>query len=94
MAIPTKTEAHIARRYQGLAPFLNERQRRLLAGAEASTLGRGAIAAVSRATGLSVKTVKAGREEFNLACQGKVGDHGSAATRSRAAAHCAESGAS
>lgn len=38
-------------------PHLDERQQRILAGAEARALGRGGIAAVARATGMSRATL-------------------------------------
>ena len=43
---------------------MSEKLRRLWAGAEAQTLGRGGIAAVSRATGLSRATVSSGLREL------------------------------
>ncbi|MGH2705826.1 MAG: ISAzo13 family transposase, partial [Actinomycetota bacterium] len=39
-------------------PHLDERQRRILAGAEARALGRGGVALVARATGMSRSTVQ------------------------------------
>ncbi|MDR3221341.1 MAG: ISAzo13 family transposase, partial [Candidatus Accumulibacter sp.] len=42
---------------KSLRPRLDERSRRLVAAAEARSLGRGGIAAVSRASGLSQATV-------------------------------------
>jgi transposase len=54
------TEEAIRSRYEQVAPFLNERQRRLFAGAEARVAGPRSTAMVARATGLSVHTVKAG----------------------------------
>jgi len=53
-------ETAIAARYQSLAPLLDERARRLTAGAEALAIGRGGVAAVSRATGLARTTVARG----------------------------------
>ena len=50
-------------KYQLMAPTLDERSRRLLLGAEAHAGGRGAVAAVARATGASRSTVRRGREE-------------------------------
>lgn len=44
-------------------PLLDERQRRVLAGAQAKALGRGGIAAVSRAAKLSLATVQKGVSE-------------------------------
>jgi hypothetical protein len=56
-------EAQIASRYQSLQGTLTERSRRLFAGSEAFAYGWGGIAAVSRATGLSPKTVSRGLKE-------------------------------
>lgn len=56
-------EDGIRARYRKMAPILDERQRRCFAGAEAAALGRGGQAAVSRATGLSLPTVRAGLRE-------------------------------
>jgi hypothetical protein len=53
----------IALKWQALAPHLNERQRRLWAGMEARSHGRGGIALVARATGLSRSTVQTGAGE-------------------------------
>jgi hypothetical protein len=50
---------------RGASPHLDERQRRLLAGAQARALGRGGIAMVTRASGLSRATVKAGTTEID-----------------------------
>jgi hypothetical protein len=49
---------------KSLLPRLDERSRRLVAAAEARSLGRGGIAAVSRASGLSQATVAAGMREL------------------------------
>jgi Rhodopirellula transposase DDE domain len=43
---------------------MSEKLRRLWAGAEAQTLGRGGIAAVSQATGLSRATISSGLREL------------------------------
>jgi hypothetical protein len=48
-------------------PYLDERQRRLMAGAAAGALGRGGAAAVARATGLSRNTVRRGAGEVREA---------------------------
>ncbi|MGH2652502.1 MAG: ISAzo13 family transposase, partial [Actinomycetota bacterium] len=47
------------------SPHLNERQRRLWAGAQARALGRGGIAAVARETGMSRSTVQTGAGEID-----------------------------
>ena len=48
-----------------LSPHLNERQRRLLAGGQARALGRGGVAAVARASGMSRSTVSTGAGEVD-----------------------------
>ena len=53
-------ETAIAARYHALSPLVDERTRRLTAGAEALAIGRGGVAAVSRATGLARTTVARG----------------------------------
>jgi transposase len=50
----------IRQKYEALKPFLDERVRRLWAGAEARVRGRGGIAAVAAATGLSRDTIREG----------------------------------
>lgn len=42
---------------------MDERMRRLWAGTEADALGRGGVAAVARATGMAISTVRKGRDE-------------------------------
>ena len=56
-------EAAITARYLTLGPLLDERARRLVAGAEANTIGRGGVAAVARATGLARTTVQRGVDD-------------------------------
>jgi hypothetical protein len=51
------------RRYAAVREHLDERQRRLLLGAEASELGRGGIKAISLVTGVSPDTVARGVRE-------------------------------
>ena len=58
-----ESEEGIRARYRKMAPLLDERQRRCFAGAEALALGRGGQAAVARATGLSLPTIRAGLRE-------------------------------
>src|SRR5215472_1128047 len=50
----------IAARFDALSPFLDERERRLLAASEARAVGRGGVAAVSRATGIARSTIGRG----------------------------------
>ena len=56
----------IKTKYTGLEPVLDERARRLWAGAEARAIGRGGITRVAQATGLSRVTVRAGLKEVDL----------------------------
>jgi len=55
----------ITAKFEALAPALNERARRVWAATEAKALGHGGIAAVSRATGISVSTIRRGLEELD-----------------------------
>ena len=57
------TEEDIASRFKLMAPHLDERARRLWAGAEALAFGRGGREAVARSTGLSRTTVLNGMKE-------------------------------
>jgi hypothetical protein len=57
-------EEIIALKWQTLSPHLNERQRRLWAGMEARSHGRGGIALVAPATGLSRNTVQSGAADL------------------------------
>ena len=59
-------EAAIAARFLRVSPLLDERARRLTAGAEALAIGRGGVAAVSRATGLARTTVARGVDDVLL----------------------------
>ena len=54
------TEEALAAMFAVLSPHLDERQRRLLAGAQARALGRGGVTTVARASGLSRSTVRIG----------------------------------
>jgi transposase len=53
----------VARRYELLRPHLDERQRRLLLGVEASQIGRGGIKAIAAATGVHPDTIARGVRE-------------------------------
>jgi hypothetical protein len=61
----TEREEGIAGVWKAIALTSDERTRRRFAGAEALRWGRGGIAAVARATGLSPNTVRAGIEELS-----------------------------
>ncbi|MGH7179283.1 MAG: ISAzo13 family transposase [Tepidisphaeraceae bacterium] len=55
----------VQEKYQVMRPALNERTRRLWAAAEARSLGRGGVAAVMAATGMSSATVDKGLRELD-----------------------------
>lgn len=57
------TEA-ITRRFQLIAGMLDERTRRLVAAAEALSIGRGGSTAVARATGISRRAIRQGIKEL------------------------------
>jgi hypothetical protein len=52
-----ETEQMLAAKFEVLFPYLDERQRRLLVGAEARALGHSGIRAVARAAGVAENTV-------------------------------------
>jgi hypothetical protein len=56
-------EGEIRRKFEALSAVMDERMRRLWAGAEAE-FGDGGIAVVERATGMSRTTIRAGRDEL------------------------------
>jgi transposase len=58
-------ERVIGERFRALAPELSERGRRIWAASEARVLGRGGIAAVSRASGISENTIRKGIREID-----------------------------
>jgi transposase len=59
--------AAIKKRFEKLAPHLDERLRRLVAGAEALAIGRGGITAVSREIGLCRESIRSGCLELENA---------------------------
>src|ERR1700736_3469056 len=60
MAIPEDAEASLTAKFAALFPHLDERQRRLVTGAEARSLGHGGIRVVARAAGMREATVSDG----------------------------------
>ena len=56
-------EKLVRQKWRLLNPTMDERQRRVWAGAEAGAIGFGGVAAVARATGLAISTVRKGRDE-------------------------------
>src|SRR5882757_402581 len=60
----TVTQEMLAAKYGSIFPHLDERQRRLLLGAEARALGHGGIRLVARAAGVREATVSLGVDEL------------------------------
>jgi transposase len=65
MAVTVETEQTLAAKFEVIFPHLDERQRRLLLGAEARALGHGGIRAVARAAGVAENTVARGVSELD-----------------------------
>ena len=63
----------IAARFDALSPFLDERERRLFAASEARAVGRGGVAAVSRATGIARSTIGRGLADLRAGAE-QLGD--------------------
>jgi len=59
----------LAAKFEAVFPHLDERQRRLLMGAEARALGHGGIRAVARAAGVREATVSAGVSELDAGAE-------------------------
>jgi hypothetical protein len=60
----TTSIEQIRNRFVALQPVLDERMRRLWAGAEARVVGRGGLSQVAQATGLDRRTVKQGLQDL------------------------------
>ena len=54
----------IEKRFRTISPFLDEKRRRVWAATEAGHIGYGGVSVVSRATGLTRKTIRKGIEEL------------------------------
>lgn len=65
MSVSEDVRASLAAKFEVLLPHLDERQRRLLLGAEARAIGHGGIRAVARAAGVREATVSAGVDELD-----------------------------
>src|ERR1700730_16996449 len=64
MAIAVEVHESLAAKFEVVFPHLDERQRRLVAGAEARALGHGGIRVVARAAGMREGTVARGVAEL------------------------------
>jgi transposase len=69
----TRLEQIISEKYELLKPFLDEQNKRLIAAAEAISLGEGGISIVSRATGISRDTISKGCKELEIRTSGEIG---------------------
>src|ERR1700756_4350557 len=58
-------EHDLQQKYAAIFPLLNERQRRVIAAADALCLGRGGVSQVARASGLSRTTIHQGIAELD-----------------------------
>src|SRR5256886_17348829 len=65
----TVTQEMLAAKYGSIFPHLDERQRRLLLGAEARALGHGGIRLVARAAGVREATVSLGAGELEAGAE-------------------------
>jgi transposase len=69
MSISVENWEMLAAKFEAILPHLDERQRRLLLGAEARSLGHGGIRAVARAAGVREATVSLGVDELDAGGQ-------------------------
>jgi hypothetical protein len=65
MGVMAGVQEQLVAKFQAVLPHLDERQRRLLMGAEARVLGHGGIRAVARAAGVREATVALGVDELD-----------------------------
>ena len=65
MSVMEATRVMLAAKFEAIFPHLDERQRRLLMGAEARALGHGGIRLVARAAGVREATVALGADELD-----------------------------
>src|SRR6267154_2385162 len=65
MGAAEETGRMLAAKFEAIFPHLDERQRRLLMGAEARALGHGGIRMVARAAGVREATVSLGVDELD-----------------------------
>src|SRR5207248_9896873 len=72
------TQEMLAAKFGSIFPHLDERQRRLLMGAEARALGHGGIRLVARAAGVREATVSLGVDELDSGMEplGRARRHG------------------
>src|SRR6188472_847689 len=69
MGVMEVTREMLAAKFGAILPHLDERQRRLLLGAEARALGHGGIRLVAQAAGVREATVSAGVDELDAGAE-------------------------
>src|SRR5215470_7844169 len=69
MGVIEVTQEMLAAKFESIFPHLDERQRRLLMGAEARALGHGGIRLVARAAGVREATVSLGVDELDAGAE-------------------------
>src|SRR5436189_5806259 len=69
MGVIEVTQEMLAAKFESILPHLDERQRRLLIGAEARVLGHGGIRLVARAAGVAEATVSLGVAELEAGAE-------------------------
>jgi transposase len=69
MSTMVVTKEMLAAKFEAIFPHLDERQRRLLMGAEARALGHGGIRLVARAAGVRAATVSLGVDELDAGAE-------------------------
>src|SRR5215510_10475543 len=69
MGVMEVTQEMLAAKFETIFPHLDERQRRLLLGAEARALGHGGIRLVARAAGVREATVSLGVDELEAGAE-------------------------
>jgi hypothetical protein len=65
MGVSVEVQEQLVAKFEAVLPHLDERQRRLLVGAEARVLGHGGIRAVAKAAGVREATVALGVDELD-----------------------------
>ena len=60
------TSSNLKKKLSILLPALNEKQRRLLVGAEALSIGYGGIKVLSEITGMNPRTIRRGIQEIRV----------------------------
>src|SRR5579863_7500711 len=69
MGAVEETRQMLAAKFEAIFPHLDERQRRLLMGAEARALGHGGVRLVARAAGVREATVSLGIDELEAGAE-------------------------